>query len=88
MTHLAIIILTCFGPLSEPFDSCDLRALLLQVLNDVQDFLRIPQMELKSRQVKIHKGPLHEQVENWDDIRKVLNGTPYENFLHEDYKVS
>ncbi|KAI3706087.1 hypothetical protein L1987_76342 [Smallanthus sonchifolius] len=58
------------------------------LLNGVQDFLRIPHMELKSRQVKIHKGPLHEQVENWDDIRKVLNGTPYENFLHEDYKVS
>ncbi|KAK9075064.1 hypothetical protein SSX86_003383 [Deinandra increscens subsp. villosa] len=58
------------------------------VLNDVQDFLRIPQMKLKSRQVKIHKGPLHEQVENWGEIQKVLNGTPYENFLHEDYKVS
>lgn len=45
-------------------------------------------MELKSRQVKIHKGPLQEQVENWGDIEKVLIGTPYENFLHEDYKVS
>lgn len=45
-------------------------------------------MELKSRQVKIHKGPLREQVENWDDIKKVLNGTLYESFLHEDYKVS
>ncbi|KAD0286866.1 hypothetical protein E3N88_44503 [Mikania micrantha] len=58
------------------------------VLNDVQEFLRIPQMDLKSRQVKIHKGPLQEQVENWDEIRRVLNGTPYENLLHEDYKVS
>lgn len=58
------------------------------VLNDVQDFLRIPQMELKSRQVKIHKGPLSEQFENWGDIQKVLNGTPYESFLHEDYRVS
>ncbi|XP_024970956.1 uncharacterized protein LOC112509959 [Cynara cardunculus var. scolymus] len=58
------------------------------VLNDVQDFLRIPRMKLKSRQVKIHKGPLHEQVENWSDIQKVLNGTPYESFLHEDYRVS
>ncbi|KAI7733228.1 hypothetical protein M8C21_006192 [Ambrosia artemisiifolia] len=58
------------------------------VLNDVQDFLRIPRMELNSLQVKIHKGPLHKQVENWGDIQKVLNGTPYEHFLHEDYKVS
>ncbi|PWA89732.1 P-loop containing nucleoside triphosphate hydrolases superfamily protein [Artemisia annua] len=40
------------------------------VLNDVQDFLRIPRMGLKSRQVKIHKGPLREQVENWGDIQK------------------
>lgn len=45
-------------------------------------------MGLKSRQVKIHKGPLREQVENWGDIQKVLNGTPYESFLHEDYRVS
>ncbi|GKB46925.1 hypothetical protein Tco_0897678 [Tanacetum coccineum] len=58
------------------------------VLNDIQDFLRIPRMGLKSRQVKIHKGPLREQVENWGDILKVLNGTPYESILHEDYKVS
>ncbi|GKE66031.1 hypothetical protein Tco_1520192 [Tanacetum coccineum] len=27
-------------------------------------------MGLKSRQVKIHKGPLREQVENWGDIQK------------------
>ncbi|PWA36912.1 P-loop containing nucleoside triphosphate hydrolases superfamily protein [Artemisia annua] len=53
------------------------------VLNDVQDFLRIPRMGL-NRQVKIHKGPLREQVENWGGIQKVLNGTPYESFLHED----
>nr|XP_043617134.1 uncharacterized protein LOC122588971 [Erigeron canadensis] len=58
------------------------------ILNDVQDFLRIPRMKLKSRQVKIHKGPLNQQVENWDEIQKVLNGTQYESFLHEDYKVS
>ncbi|PWA81087.1 Sulfotransferase domain-containing protein [Artemisia annua] len=48
------------------------------VLNDVQDFLRIPRMGLKSRQVKIHKGPLHEHG---------INGTPYESFLHEDYRM-
>ncbi|KAI8532852.1 hypothetical protein RHMOL_Rhmol11G0246900 [Rhododendron molle] len=56
-------------------------------LLDVQDFLRVPQMELKSRQVKIHKGSLSQQVENWDDIQNTLKGTPYESFLHSDYKM-
>ncbi|KAE9447204.1 hypothetical protein C3L33_20902, partial [Rhododendron williamsianum] len=49
-------------------------------LLDVQDFLRVPQMDLKSRQVKIHKGSLSQQVENWDDIQNTLKGTPYESF--------
>lgn len=56
-------------------------------LNDIQDFLRVPRRDLKSRQVKIHKGSLDQQVENWDDIQKTLNGTRYESFLREDYKV-
>ncbi|CAA2967971.1 nodulation h [Olea europaea subsp. europaea] len=55
-------------------------------LVDVQDFLRLPQMELTSRQVKIHKGPLSEHIKNWDDINKALRGTMYEKFLHyNDY---
>ncbi|PIN20447.1 hypothetical protein CDL12_06855 [Handroanthus impetiginosus] len=56
-------------------------------LVDVQDFLRVPRQELKSRQVKIHKGLLSSQVENWDDVRKTLKGTHYESFLNEDYKL-
>ncbi|XP_052194318.1 uncharacterized protein LOC127802516 isoform X2 [Diospyros lotus] len=56
-------------------------------LQDVQDFLKVPQMDLKSRQVKIHRGSLSEQVDNWDDIQKTLNGTPYESFLHSDYNI-
>ncbi|KAK7362662.1 hypothetical protein VNO77_04781 [Canavalia gladiata] len=53
-------------------------------LLDVQDFLKVPRMDLKSRQVKIHKGSLSSQVENWDDVTKALTGTPYEIFL-QDY---
>lgn len=60
---------------------------MLQKLLDVQDFLRVPQMDLNSRQVKIHKGSLSQQVENWDDIQNTLKGTPYESFLHSDYKM-
>ncbi|KAL6560779.1 hypothetical protein OROGR_004338 [Orobanche gracilis] len=56
-------------------------------LVDVQDFLKVPRRDLKTRQVKIHKGPLSSQVENWDDIKKTLNGTHYESFLQEDYKI-
>ncbi|KAH7517950.1 hypothetical protein FEM48_Zijuj09G0118700 [Ziziphus jujuba var. spinosa] len=55
-------------------------------LIDVQDFLKVPRKDLKSRQVKIHKGPLSNQIENWGDIQKTLKGTPYESFLHADYR--
>ncbi|XP_049388766.1 uncharacterized protein LOC125853121 isoform X2 [Solanum stenotomum] len=57
------------------------------MLNDVQDFLKVPIMDLHSRQVKIHKAPLSLQVENWSDVEKALKGTPYESFLHADYKI-
>lgn len=56
-------------------------------LDEVQDFLRVPRRNLTSRQVKIHKGSLNEHVANWDDVKKTLNGTPYESFLHADYQV-
>lgn len=42
-------------------------------------------MELTSRQVKIHKGPLSDHIENWEDVNKTLAGTEYENFLKADY---
>lgn len=56
-------------------------------LMDVQDFLRVPKMELNSRQVKIHRGSLSSQVENWVDLEKALKGTPYESFLQADYRM-
>ncbi|KAF5745687.1 hypothetical protein HS088_TW07G01279 [Tripterygium wilfordii] len=55
-------------------------------LIDVQEFLRVPHKNLRSRQVKIHKGSLQNHVQNWDDIQKALKGTPYESFLHGDYR--
>ncbi|XP_039054338.1 uncharacterized protein LOC120196658 [Hibiscus syriacus] len=54
-------------------------------LEDVQEFLGLPKMELTSRQVKIHKGPLSDFVKNWDDVVKTLNGTEYVSFLEADY---
>ncbi|KAJ6915596.1 hypothetical protein NC652_018289 [Populus alba x Populus x berolinensis] len=41
-------------------------------LKDVQAFLGLPVMDLTSRQVKIHKGPLSDHVKNWEDINKTL----------------
>lgn len=55
------------------------------MLKDVLEFLRLPKMELRSRQVKIHRGPLSEHINNWDDVKKTLNGTVYESFLEFDY---
>ncbi|PQQ18186.1 uncharacterized protein Pyn_36003 [Prunus yedoensis var. nudiflora] len=54
-------------------------------LKEVQEFLSLPQMELTSRQVKIHNGPLSDLIKNWDDVKKTLIGTPYEDFLRSDY---
>ncbi|KDP31909.1 hypothetical protein JCGZ_12370 [Jatropha curcas] len=54
-------------------------------LKDVQAFLRLPLMELTSRQVKIHKGPLSDHVENWKDVNETLTGTEYEHYLQTDY---
>lgn len=54
-------------------------------LLDVQDFLKVPRRELKSHQVKIHKGSLLNYVENWDEVQKSLKGTHYESLLSGDY---
>ncbi|KAI8554447.1 hypothetical protein RHMOL_Rhmol05G0099500 [Rhododendron molle] len=56
-------------------------------LTEVQDFLKVPRIDLNSHQVKIHKGSLSRQVENWADIKKTLKGTSYESFLHADYTL-
>lgn len=55
-------------------------------LKEVLKFLRLPQMKLKSRQVKIHRGTLSEHIQNWDDVKKTLNGTEYGNLLLADYR--
>ncbi|KAF8012114.1 hypothetical protein BT93_I0291 [Corymbia citriodora subsp. variegata] len=54
-------------------------------LKEVQEFLNLPTMDLRSRQIKIHSGPLSDHIKNWDDVLKTLNGTSYERFIHTDY---
>ncbi|KAK7321706.1 hypothetical protein VNO77_32589 [Canavalia gladiata] len=51
---------------------------------DVQQFLRVPRRDMHSKQVKIHTAPLSKQIENWDEVKKALKGTPYQNFLISD----
>ncbi|KAH9663493.1 Sulfotransferase [Citrus sinensis] len=58
----------------------------LQKLKEVLEFLRLPQMKLKSRQVKIHRGTLSEHIQNWNDVKKTLNGTEYGSLLLADYR--
>ncbi|XP_019457706.1 PREDICTED: uncharacterized protein LOC109358086 isoform X2 [Lupinus angustifolius] len=53
-------------------------------LKEVQEFLRVPYRDLYSHQVKIHTAPLSEQIENWNEVQKALEGTPYQSFLLSD----
>ncbi|VVA98534.1 unnamed protein product [Arabis nemorensis] len=55
-------------------------------LDDVQEFLKVPKLDLKSQQVKIHHGPFSQHVQNWEDVQTTLKGTGFENFLLEDYR--
>ena len=58
---------------------------IVQKLLKVQEFLKVPMRELRSRQVKIHKGSLSNHIQNWDDVEKAVNGTQYESYLYGDY---
>ncbi|KAH9624624.1 hypothetical protein KSS87_000779, partial [Heliosperma pusillum] len=64
----------------------DLIANRTETLLKVQEFLRVPYRNLTSRQIKIHRGPTANQVENWDDIKTALNGTSHQSFLYDDYR--
>ncbi|KAK7843839.1 hypothetical protein CFP56_011925 [Quercus suber] len=55
----------------------------LQTLKDLQEFLKLPQMVLTSRQIKICKGPLSNHFKNWED-NKTLTATAYESFIHAE----
>ncbi|KAL4577402.1 hypothetical protein LXL04_013511 [Taraxacum kok-saghyz] len=54
-------------------------------LTQVEDFLKLPRMKLSSHQVKIHKGPLSENINNWEDVNRTLSGTTYKRYLRTDY---
>ncbi|EPS71827.1 hypothetical protein M569_02933, partial [Genlisea aurea] len=62
----------------------DLMKNRTKLLLEVQEFLGVPTMELTSRQVKIHDGALSKYIANWDEVRRILQGTEYERFLSTD----
>eukprot|EP00246_Nothoceros_aenigmaticus_P002582 TRINITY_DN13442_c0_g2_i1.p1 TRINITY_DN13442_c0_g2~~TRINITY_DN13442_c0_g2_i1.p1 ORF type:complete len:347 (+),score=42.07 TRINITY_DN13442_c0_g2_i1:77-1117(+) len=53
-------------------------------LLEIENFLGVPARNLESRQVKIHRRPLSQQVQNWSEVAKRLYGTQYEKFLADD----
>lgn len=60
----------------------------MQRLVDVQEFLKLPVRNLTSLQVKIHSGPLDRQIDNFDEVKKALKGTSYENLIRAtDYRL-
>ncbi|EPS72680.1 hypothetical protein M569_02078, partial [Genlisea aurea] len=54
-------------------------------LVELQRFLKLPVRNLTSLQVKIHDGPLSQQIENWEEVQLTLRGTPYQKFIEDDY---
>ncbi|KAJ4763827.1 P-loop containing nucleoside triphosphate hydrolases superfamily protein [Rhynchospora pubera] len=55
-------------------------------LMDVFDFLQLPRKKLSSRHVKIHTKPLANHIENWGEVYRALNDTPFESFVKDNYR--
>lgn len=59
---------------------------VLQKMLQVQEFVGVKVQDLQSEQVKIHTRPLQEQIQNWDEVSRHLQGTQFEHFLQDkDY---
>lgn len=56
----------------------------MQVLEDIQRFLGVEPQQLNSGLVKVHTGPLWETLENYDEVKQQLEGTPMEWMLTAD----
>ncbi|MCO5609391.1 hypothetical protein L7F22_063617 [Adiantum nelumboides] len=58
----------------------------IQRLDQIQEFLGVPVVRLKSQQVKIHTLSLSDQIRNWDRVYTAIRGTEFEDFLNQtDY---
>eukprot|EP00257_Ricinus_communis_P008211 XP_002525546.2 uncharacterized protein LOC8277198 isoform X1 [Ricinus communis] len=57
-----------------------------KALSEAQEFLRVPIRNLVSHQVKIHVKLLSEQIYNWEEVYRTLEGSEYKYFLnYADY---
>ncbi|MCO5559016.1 hypothetical protein L7F22_012607 [Adiantum nelumboides] len=64
----------------------DLVANPRKELRKALKFLGVKPSKLESKHVKIHTRPLHDQIDNWEDLNEYLKGTRYEIFLKgKDY---
>jgi hypothetical protein len=53
-------------------------------LDELQDFLGVEPVPLKSMFKRVRSRPLTETISNWDEVASALRGTPYERFLEDD----
>jgi hypothetical protein len=53
-------------------------------LADVQRFLEVEPVQLKSGHTRSRKRALSETIENWPEVEGALRGSPYERFLQDD----
>jgi hypothetical protein len=53
-------------------------------LAEVQRFLGVEPVSLKSGHTRARKRALSETIENWPEVEEALRGSPYERFLQDD----
>jgi len=56
-------------------------------LDDLQAFLGVDPVPLKSMFKRVRSRPLSDTIENWAEMEDALRGTPYERFLEDDLQL-
>jgi hypothetical protein len=58
-----------------------------QGLPEIQRFLGVEPVPLRSDFGRVRKRPLAETIENWPEVQGALRGSPYERFLQDDLEL-
>jgi hypothetical protein len=56
-------------------------------LEEIQSFLGVEPVALRSDFKRVRSRPLSETIENWSEIESALRGTPYERYLEDDLQL-
>jgi hypothetical protein len=56
-------------------------------LDELQSFLGVDPVPLRSMFKRVRSRPLAETIENWNEVEEALRGTPYERFLEDDLQL-